>query len=125
MRGHAPARQGLNFDLSIAPDMWTETGPDDAPRARLSLMHPHSLCICGLPLHLEAFEVRWRTSGNESVGSANELDDERGEQYFVTDDDGSWGDSADLYNFFGPDAPWCTTTIHGREYVIFASPFGD
>ena len=83
-----PHTNGLDVNLAIAPDMWTPTGPDDDPTARLSLHHPHGLAVCGLPLHLEAYAVTNTT---------------RGDQCFVTDSAHGWGASDDLFHFFAPD----------------------
>lgn len=90
------------FKGNIPDKAWENIGNDDAPEARL-LAH---IEINGMSLHLEAIEV--------------EIDDD---DYQVAVDP-AWEDTFQAhYSAFGGDGAFTTTTINGRTYALFASPF--
>lgn len=84
------------------PDGWWEPNGDLADP--LNCLYG-TLVIAGLDLHLEAWEIRtedeFQTTVSEDYAGEFEL----------------------LYGAFSADGHFQTTTINGREYVIFASPF--
>lgn len=91
-------------NLTIPDDVWQDTKADEdgsAPRLLTTLV------INGLHMHLEAVAVEM-TAGFQTTANAEE--DER---------------FGDLHSGAGGDGPFHTTTIRGREFVVFATPYCD
>lgn len=85
--------------VEIPDRMWTETGPDEDPAARLLAR----IAILGTDMHLEAVAVRIVDHMQRAL-----------------DSDDSFGN---LAAFAEPDGPFQTTSIRGRDYVLAAYPY--
>lgn len=90
-------RPDLKFEIDLEPG-----GPDDDPTAYL-IGH---IQLGTLELHVEAIAVR--------------LDDFECQ---VAEHEEREDDLSDLYTLAKVNSPFETTTITGREYVIFCTPF--
>jgi hypothetical protein len=88
--------------LTIPEHHWEENGETDKS-SRLSA----AIYLNGVGMHFEARAV---------------IEDEQHCQVAV----GDWTEDVDthLATIVQPDGPWETWTIRGREYIIFAYPFG-
>lgn len=90
--------------LDLAQLVWREIGPDDDPRAQLK----STVQLGDAYLHVNAIAVTW---------------EERWRQQRASDPD-SEEFLQELVCAFGAAGPLETVHIAGREYAVFASPFG-
>lgn len=89
--------------IEITETEWETTGPEGNPRARLLAQ----IDVCGLPMHLEAYEVRNDPEMGQVIA----------DNYFAAE----WSGICAL----NTDSPFMTMEIGGREYVLIAQPHGD
>ena len=99
--------------LTFPSSAWAPAGDRENPHSRLLT----TIEINGIPFHLEAWEVEYRPYFCQAEGCRHD----HAEQV-ATEDDENFGK---LFQAFGADGSFRVAQIHGRSYVLFASPYCD
>lgn len=94
-------KEPLVAGLTIPDDDWTDATAEKDGSELLA-----GVTINGTPMHFEAFAIVEDEGGNLK-GATDEVEAALE----------AWAHAC------RPDGPWETTTIRGRTYVVFASPY--